>query len=205
MVVVSPVMTAYERRLGRSDTIKSYFDDKMAILDKTSLTDSDKCDALTGGLPTDYQTRLFGFDITEPDDWLQKVMRLEGQLTKVRQPNKDSTSRSHCSITHCDESLVKSPNEARSQNTFVKRDSSKVKPPFPCKYCKRTGSIQYHWHKDCPQPRDQSGQPVDTSQPIDTPNPDQDLEQNNCVSEVCSKSFVFLVSKSQSMTAKSLS
>ena len=81
-----------------------------------------------------------------------------------------TSSKSHYTINHCDGPAVKSP--FNRKNIFPK-SSTEVKPPFPCKYFRRTGSVEYHLHKDCPQPKDQSGQPVDT------PDSTQQIQQNN--------------------------
>ena len=74
---VSSIVTAKERKLRRSETIKDYFDDKMKHLDRTSLKDQEKADLLTDGVPDSYQTYLLPAIITTPDDWLQRALRAE--------------------------------------------------------------------------------------------------------------------------------
>ena len=81
---VSSIVTANHRQLQKAESIKGYFDDKMKYLDKTSLTDQEKSDLLTDGLPDSYQTYLLPVIISTPEDWLQRAIRVE--LTVNRKP-----------------------------------------------------------------------------------------------------------------------
>ncbi len=177
-----PMVAAIRRRLRRSETIKEYFDDKCRDLRRGHIPEAQISDVLTEGLPDAYRSHFYGKRFNNPSEWLRLALDIEADVN-LRTPWKSSPtpSKSHCSITHCDEPSVKSNNKVHFPNAFSKKAHRKSKPPFPCKYCRRAGSIEYHWHKDCPLPRDQSGQPVDT------PNQSTLLEQNNCVAEFCSK------------------
>jgi hypothetical protein len=56
---ISPIIAATRRRLTKADTVKSYFDDKMASLEKTGLSEEHMVDQLTEGLPDSYKSHLY--------------------------------------------------------------------------------------------------------------------------------------------------
>jgi hypothetical protein len=56
---ITPIVAVTRRRLTKSDTIKSYYDDKMAYLEKTGLSEEHMADHLTEGLPENYKSHFY--------------------------------------------------------------------------------------------------------------------------------------------------
>src|SRR2546426_1622871 len=58
--VVHPIIEAQRRYLTRIDTVQTYFDEKMRLLRRCSLTDAAIIAMLNEGMPIDYRNILIG-------------------------------------------------------------------------------------------------------------------------------------------------
>jgi hypothetical protein len=152
---ISPIIAATRRRLTKADTVKSYFDDKMASLEKTGLSEEHIVDQLTEGLPDSYKSHLYTARIKDTLEWLSIVSKLEADLEPKSFKSHKSSQSNHCTIAHCDESKSSSreknfsnkPEQSRPPNKVFKKSD---KPRTPCRYCLKLGNKEWHWHKDCP-------------------------------------------------------
>ena len=138
---VPPVMAAIQRTLRSNETIRQYYDDKTRILRRmTGLTEAERSDHLTHGLPDAYRSHFYGRRFTTTTDWLGCAQDIEADLVRHH--------RRHQS-THFTDSK---PNQAKKpfqkKKPWVKVGEGKC--PWPCKYCKEIGLTEFHWNKDCP-------------------------------------------------------
>ena len=139
---VSAIVASGHRRLRKTESVKEYFDGKMKLLDKTSLTEPEKCDVLTDGVYDEFKKYLITAIITSTEDWLQRALRVE--LSLNRKPfNSDSHFKQH----------FKNKTEHNSfqlnANTGKNTRSNQL-APYPCRYCQDHGKEEYHWHSECP-------------------------------------------------------
>ena len=133
---VSSIVTANHRKLRRNESLKEYFDEKMKYLDKTSLTEPEKCDLLTDGVYDEFQSRLLPATILTTEDWLQKAIRVEMALHRHPSHPKPSSNK--------DIQLKQfKPNQHKSF-------ALSTTPPNPCIYCQYEGREEWHWHSLCP-------------------------------------------------------
>ena len=148
---VSSIVSAKDRRLRRSETIKEYFDSKMKLLDKTSITEEEKCDLLTDGTPEAYQTHLIPVITTATEDWLQKALRIEISVNRRHSQHRDSHFRPQSPNKPHNTYQLASNISTDGQLTPRDPRHTQSKPaPDPCRYCLQQGREEYHWHNQCP-------------------------------------------------------
>ena len=137
---VPPVMAAIQRTLRSSETIRQYYDDKTRILRRMAgLTEAERSDHLTHGLPDAYRSHFYGRRFTTTTDWLSCAQDIEADLN--RQSNRRHQS------THFTDS------KSTQAKPFQKKPRVKIgegKCLWPCKFCKELGLLEFHWNKDCP-------------------------------------------------------
>ena len=108
----------------------------MKYLDKTSLTEPEKCDLLTDGVYDEFQSRLLPATILTTEDWLQKAIRVEMALHRHPSYSKPSSNKDI-------QFKQFKPNQPKSF-------ALSTKPPNPCRYCQYEGREEWHWHSLCP-------------------------------------------------------
>ena len=134
---VPPVMAAIQRTLRSNETIRQYYDDKTRILRRMAgLTEAERSDHLTHGLPDAYRSHFYGRRFTTTTDWLSCAQDIEADLN--RQPHRRPHS------TH----FTESKSTQSKKKPWVKIGEGEC--PWPCKYCKELGLHEFHWNKDCP-------------------------------------------------------
>ena len=136
---------ALKRRLTRSETVKDYYDEKIALLRQAAIPDDQIPSILLEGLPDSFRPYFYGRRFNTPSDWLQLALDIEVDMKTSHSQSKHNPNKSaHCTakIEHCDQNKPK----------FNK------KPRWPCKHCKaKSGSDVYHWHSECPnRPKDET-------------------------------------------------
>ena len=136
--VVHPIIEAQKRILTRTDTIQSYFDDKMNILRRANLPESAMVALLTDGMPQNYRPTLIGSQPQTPLTWLAISSQLESSYNKA---SLDRNTRQSTSV-HFTEQQSKF-NQKPQQRKEIK------KPPAPCHFCAEVGENNWHWHRDC--------------------------------------------------------
>ena len=148
---VSSIVSAKDRRLRRSETIKEYFDSKMKLLDKTSITEEEKCDLLTDGTPEAYQTHLIPVITTATEDWLQKALRIEISVNRRHSQHRDSHFRPQSpNKPHNTYQLASNISNDGQLTPRDPRHTQSKPAPYPCRYCLQQGCEEYHWHNQCP-------------------------------------------------------
>ena len=178
---VSAIVASSHRRLRKTESVKEYFDEKMKLLDKTSLTEPEKCDVLTDGVYDEFKKLLITAIITSTEDWLQRALRVEMSLNR-KSFSSDSQFKPHFNANPNHKSFQLNTNTGRNTRT-------NQLAPYPCRYCQDHGKEEYHWHSECPikanlrptrgnySPGQQqvhhseSNQISDNESIIDTPNP----------------------------------
>lgn len=131
---VDPVLAAQRRRLQKTETVQAYFEDKMFHLRKTGLREGSMAEMLTDGMPPHYRTPLIAATIGSTADWLSKAVRLESSFGAYRPMDRETSHR---------------PVSVHAVDTRKPRPKQKA-PTEPCRYCKKNGKTEFHWHADCP-------------------------------------------------------
>ncbi len=153
---ISPIVAAIRHRLLKSETVKSYFDDKMTFLEKTGLSEEYMADQLTEGLPDIYKQHFYAARVKDTLEWLTIATKIEAEIHPKAISRQSKTSHSnYCIISHCSESsaaVEEKPtkfNQSRPSykgKVFKKQDQ----PRNPCQFCKKLSNTKWHWHKNCP-------------------------------------------------------
>ena len=137
---VPSVMAAYQRTLRSNESIRQYYDDKTRILRRMAgLTEAERSDHLTHGLPDAYRSHFYGKRFLTTLEWLVCAQDIEADLNR-------QSHRRHQS-THFTDS------KSTQSKPFQKKPRVKIgegKCPWPCKFCKELGLLEFHWNKDCP-------------------------------------------------------
>lgn len=137
---VSPLLSAFKRRLQKNEAVQTYFDAKMQFLSQTELIDKSKVALLTDGMPPSYRGALISAKSVSPLEWLCIAKSLEeANKYQFRQSNNSGSNTGSDTAT----ALVSSA-----------KNSNKVKPPRPCKICKALNKTEWHWHNECPNRSD---------------------------------------------------
>lgn len=132
---IDPVLAAHRRKFNnKTDTVQSYFEDKMYHLRKTKLEESSMAELLTDGMPHYYRTPLIASNVTSSSDWLNKAVRLESSFSS-RPALNEQPGHKAISVNMADR----------------KPKKTNKPPPGPCKICSKIGKEnEMHWHSDCP-------------------------------------------------------
>ena len=136
---VPSVMAAYQRTLRSNESIRQYYDEKTRILRRMAgLTEAERSDHLTHGLPDAYRSHFYGKRFNTTLDWLVCAQDIEADLNRHHR-------RVHS--THFTDS------KSTQAKPFQNKPRVKIgegKCPWPCKFCKELGLLEFHWNKDCP-------------------------------------------------------
>lgn len=165
--IASPVLTAQQRRLLKTETVQAYHTEKMRILRKTKLEEADMIALLTDGLPRHYQQSMIAARIKSTNDWLAIAIKLESAFGPYNPRLRDANNAQHPTIQQTVEvhkATVDKPHAACGQ---------KKKPFKPCYYCKKIGKTEWHWHSECPhapqKPHATSSEPIAESMTVTVP------------------------------------
>ena len=80
---VPSVMAAYQRTLRSNESIRQYYDEKTRILRRMAgLTEAERSDHLTHGLPDAYRSHFYGKRFTTTLDWLVCAQDIEADLNR---------------------------------------------------------------------------------------------------------------------------
>ena len=168
---VSPLVAANQKRLTRQDTIKTYFDSKMSLLERTSLTPQLITDSLTEGLPESYRNLLLASEITTPEEWLRVCRRIETNMS-TRTTTRPFTYNRPSTPHNTNKSITPNPKFARTLN------ASDSRPP-QCRICQRLNKTEYHWHSECPNKPSNYGQNNSQSRGRNIRGHNQNHQRNN--------------------------
>ena len=196
---IAPNIAAHRRRLERNESIKTYFDAKIDLLERTGLSEEHVVAEIIEGLPDNYKSLLIATSIVKTDTLLETLIRIEANLPSVSrtaQPQKPvTTSHSNCTISHCDsttadtastteddestpstsqqtipKAVTNQSNRSQTSNTTNSNYKSRPDNSAPqCLYCKDKGIVAYHWHRECSHNPKNAPQP-DTASTTESQN-----------------------------------
>ena len=89
--------------------------------------------------PTPYRSHFYGRRFTTTTDWLSCAQDIETDLNRQSHRRHQSTHFTDFKSTQA--------------KPFQKKPRVKIvegKCPWPCKFCKELGLLEFHWNKDCP-------------------------------------------------------
>ena len=164
-----PLIDAQKMHLSREQTVEEYYLAKIRLLNQTTLCAEEKVQMLTDGLPFTWKVSLAPLTVRTTDIWLEAVQRLEAIHSKPKQFNTQNNPKP----------FNKTFNKNKSKpNTFLvstsNQSNQQKKPNTPCRFCKRLGREEFHWHSQCPN-RANTGQTPNTH----TSNASQNTTQPN--------------------------
>lgn len=174
--VSNPLVEATRRRLKISETVKSYFDDKLRLLRSARVPEEHMSGMLTDGMPNSYQEALLSDRLRRPHEWLLIAQQLESRRKIHTFPDRKDKSSSHqkqplnagnrgaggfATVPANDRQRGRG---ARRGNRGRNQDNP-GRPP-QCQFCAMFNEAAYHWHRDCPRRRPPN------------PNPDDEVPRN---------------------------
>lgn len=140
-VTIRPLIAASDLYLKPTGTVTQYFNDKMRLLQRTTLTDLDQVALLTKGMPPKYKAHFIASTINKPSEWLLVALELESTFKKF-EAKANYFQRNDPKGTH-----TRAPMAAQAAPAPVKKDK---RDPPPCRFCKDKGIDVNHWHAVCP-------------------------------------------------------
>ena len=143
---VRPIIAAQELQLTRAHTIQSYFEEKMRLLEETTLPDLDKVAILNRGMPYSYKPHLITSKIDTPNQWLGIALELESSFKTSKFANSSPFKPKTFAAAATAEN--KRPYQSRPQANDQRKPSNN-KPTSPCRFCENRGEKKFHWHSDC--------------------------------------------------------
>lgn len=84
--LIDPLAEAGKRIFTRADTVQSYFDDKVRLLQQCGLSDQMIVGQLTLGMPPQYEIALLSGQLTNPASWLALATQLETSFKRGTKP-----------------------------------------------------------------------------------------------------------------------
>ena len=136
-----PLVEAEHRKLRGQETVQSYFEDKINLLNKSGLPEERIIAQLTEGMPYTYRISLLCSKAKTAYEWLSIAMQMEGVM------------RSKATPTHFNpRQRFQRDNKHRTNISLLSNgNSSEKKPKTPCRFCLNAGQTNYHWHNNCPR------------------------------------------------------
>ena len=163
-VTVRPLIAAGDLYLKPTGSVTQYYNDKMRLLQRTSIADLDQVALLTKGMPPKYKNHFIASSIAKASEWLLVALELEANFKKIEAKasflQKSEPFRPH-----------RAPIAAQASQAEFKRDP---RSPPPCRFCKEKGIEANHWHAVCsnnPNPK-----PRRTRFPTETANVSENSE-----------------------------
>jgi hypothetical protein len=80
-------ISAQNRRLLRTENVKKYFDDKMALLRQTGMNERFMKAELTNGMPYHFESTLFAVQVKTTSEWLSIASQIEADFQQIRCTN----------------------------------------------------------------------------------------------------------------------
>ncbi|UYV69897.1 hypothetical protein LAZ67_7001124, partial [Cordylochernes scorpioides] len=124
----SPIVLASSRKLLASETVETYFKEKMDLLNQTSLKKEEKIQLLTDGLPLNWRDVFAAAQPADPTKWIQVALSVEHnrQQSKLRNLFKPKVC------------------------TLFQQERSASNCPFFCPICMKKRIKVKHWLNECP-------------------------------------------------------
>ena len=136
-----PLIEAKDLKLKQNQTLEDYYRAKIRLLNQTSLSEPEKIQMLTEGLPFTWKASLAPIPIITTDVWFecaQKVEAIQSKSFARRDTNHKPQYKSQ-----------NKPHRSFNLNT-QRQQRPESQAPYPCRYCQNQGRVEYHWHSECP-------------------------------------------------------
>lgn len=153
--ITNPLVEANQRRLKISENVESYYNDKMRLLRRCEISESDRVALLSDGMPSLYKGYLLCSKLATPVIWLELALQLEKNFKKP--PSQESAPSRNSQNSQGRFSRSQTP---RFPTAAVAQAGPKGKntPPSACRICEKAGfPNELHWHKECPRRSQNSG------------------------------------------------
>ncbi|UYV75014.1 hypothetical protein LAZ67_12002096, partial [Cordylochernes scorpioides] len=126
--IYSPIVLSSSRKLLASETVETYFKEKMDLLNQTSLKREEKIQLLTDGLPLSWRDVFVAAQPADPTKWIQVALSVEHnrQQSKLRNLFKPKVC------------------------TLSQQERSASNCPFFCPICIKKRIKVKHWLNECP-------------------------------------------------------
>ena len=148
---VPPITAATRRRLLRNEDIRRYFDDKVKLLRKTALKESEMAELLTEGLPDAYRPFFYGKRFPNVSEWLKTAQDIEADRNRQNViESRKPEQLSYASIVKGDRQTYANATRNSNRRPTSRNDAP---PPYACRHCRRngvTGEAAMHWERQCP-------------------------------------------------------
>ena len=118
------------------------------------LTEEERSDHLTHGLPDANRTHFYGRRFGTTTDWLRCAQDIEADI------NRQSRRRNHSS--HFTDSKSSKEDNPFPQKSFKIGEGVCT---LPCKFCRDIGLHEVHWHRDSPNGKKPSEEPSEAEAP----------------------------------------
>ena len=136
--IANPLVESQHRRLRASETVQNYYDDKMRILRRVTLSEIDVVAQLSEGMPPNYRGYLLCASPKTANAWLAVALQLEATLGRMPRQDNRSFNKGRQPV-----------HVALTAQSAQKQKFGKQEPSAPCRYCLEAGETLYHWHRDC--------------------------------------------------------
>jgi hypothetical protein len=148
--VTNPLVEAQRRSLKSSETVETYYEDKIRLLRQANLTEDNIVAQLSEGMPFSYRGFLLCAKPTTSVMWLTVALQLEATLK--RQPQEQQR---HKFWRQNQEKTMATAlvTDTTPQNKQRMRSRGKDRPSSACRYCLEAGQTVFHWHRECQRRR----------------------------------------------------
>lgn len=153
--VVDPLTEAQDRRLRISETVETYYNEKLRLLRRCNLNDMSIVGQLTKGMPAVYKGYLVCSAPNTPLEWLTICKQLEVILPKPDLKKIGPVSSFAGPVRTPAQVRFSQPvRAAAAASATIPKERAKNKslPSTACRYCLEAGEPdQFHWHRLCPR------------------------------------------------------
>lgn len=140
---ISPIIAASRKTLdSRKESVLSYYTEKMRLMRKTGITESEMVDLLTDGSPKFWQPALIASQPANPSAWLSVATKMETSFKRTTVHGSGFTN----PIPTAQTAQVFVSNSGNSK-TGTKKGPKR--PHKPCQFCLKEGRQEFHWHSEC--------------------------------------------------------
>lgn len=171
--IANPLVESQHRRLKASETVSTYYEDKMRILRRATLTETDVVAQLSEGMPPSYRGLLLCANPQTAVAWLAVALQLEATMGFKSPPDKSKQQYGRNSYRPIDRdrrfAKTQTVLTAGTPNTANTKPKFGRSPPGPCRFCAQAGETAHHWHRDCPRRQTSYGTPQLPPQPSNSP------------------------------------
>lgn len=159
VTIIDPLIESQNRWFLRTETVQTYYNDKMRLLRLANISDHAMVAQLTERMPMHYRPHLKAGQLPTPVAWLSLALQLEIDFRHPPRPR--IPARPAVFTAQEDEGHRQATALARAATRRPERPDNGRRPPTPCRICQRLfNRDNYHWHNDCPNKTEPHGRNV---------------------------------------------